>query len=278
VLGAVADERAEIGIGTIRGRVGDVVEIPVSIVADDYVVAWGLDLIFPAELVEHIIGGRFPQDMIDRDWHWGGDNSRILNDQLYVRCGAFEGGGIQVDEGENVQLWLLKFRIKSAGNGEAIVWQGMDNIGWYHSDAPMPYYDSTAHVWGCYRSGQDQLGISREITYGTLGRRHAAHVYADLDLAGDFSLDVSYPLWCDWIYGAPGWRTTTYESVTVSQIAPGLLRIVGIMGAGHPNPDDNWGQIARVDFVPRRAGELGHWGLGNFTGALEGHATACGAP
>jgi hypothetical protein len=288
ISGGLANDLGEIGLENIRGKVGDEVEVSIAVMVDHTVVgrdgvqAFGLDLIFPNDLVE-FLGGSMGKDIVTRQWYMGGDNSRVIDGVLYVRVGAFAGSGTGIYGDEYAEIYNLRFRIKALGVSQVILWHPWDHIEWYQSDEmPMPLFEQRSHVWGCARNDFEHgVAMSHPISYSVPGNRHVAHVYAAEAWRrngglSDFSFDVTYPLSCDFVYSEAGVNVEHFESVTATEIQPGLIHVVGILGGGEPDttvPD--WGQILRLDFVPHATGVVEHWYLSNFGGDLDDATTHC---
>lgn len=296
VVGGVADSPGKVGFGNVEGSLGQEVWVPVTVNVNDLcpgpdgIQAIMLDLSLPANLVHTEIDdftsswGKMSDELRQRGWWIAGQGVRVIDDKLYLRIGIAAGSGIGLYPGDNLTVYNVRFRIIGIGDGEVMLWQAWDHVEQYVSNMPMPRFDQTSHVYGCAHCDPrgNSVAMSHPISYGQPNSRNVVNLYAsyawvgrDPDGFDSYSLDFFYPLSCDFIYSERGHNIEGWENFVVEQIAPGHGRITASLGNGVNGGRYNWGQIARLDFVPHAVGVVEHFSLSNFGGDLEGAVTGC---
>ena len=292
IRGGVADSPGEIGFGNIDAKVGEELWVPVPITVDGMdlgpqgVQAIGLDFVLPAALVFTDVAdfdgswGRMGAELERRGWWIAGQGVRTIGDKLFLRVGVVAGSGAGLYHGETVTIYEVRMRVVGAGTGETVLWQPWDHVAWYGSEMPMPLFRETSHVWGCGRWSRNHVGFFHPISYARPGSWNVLHLYAGQAWGNpptfdEFSVVVTYPTSCDFVYSERGVNVEGWETFNVTRLSPGVLRIDAALGAGIPGGVYDWGQIARLDFVPHAVGVHDRFYLSDFGGDLAGAQTTC---
>jgi hypothetical protein len=289
IKGSNITDEAQIALGTIQGRVGDLITVPVKIKSDGFydeqhyefgLVALMSDFTITRnqnKLVElvSVARGEATQD-------WVGLFASAFDIEGFgygVRFGGYQGNGTPITrEMGEVTIGYLTFRVVSAGNSEYHIYTNWDHIWYYQSNSPMPRFNERIHARGC-EFYLDLVGIHHNIEYQPPNAHRVLYLSFDHDDVpnfGDFTCDIELPENLEYAGYAGGYAATEfYEIFEVTQEG-NILHVNAQVGSGYYH-DHPWVIIGRIDVRTRNApmGEVTQIKLTNFGGSLAGASTGC---
>ena len=293
IKGSVITDEAQISFGTISGKVGDLVTIPVNIMSDGFydaqhyehgIVALMTDFTLtrgtPLVNLVSVSTGEATDDWVGMfasafDLVSNQDGIRYYG----VRLGGFQGNGTPITrEMGEVTVAYLTFRIVAPGMSEYWISTNWDNIWYYTSNIPMPRFYNSIHARGC-EFYNDLVGIFHSVKYQPINARRVLYLSFDHDDIlnfGDFSLDIEIPENLEYYGYASGYAATRYyEFFDVTQEG-NILHVDARVGNGY-YVDHMWVIIGRIDFRKKTQplGVVTQIKLSNFGGSLAGAQTGC---
>ena len=152
VCGCSITGSGEVGVGTAVGDIGEIVSMPVSIIANSEIDAFTIDLQFPNTTLRYDSTKAGP---LAADFAFFAASP--VGGGIAVRFGGF-GGTASIESGESGDLAILYFTVIEAGCGEFCILNLLDDLVSYtpcggggSTSAPAVSVSSWGHLKSQYR-------------------------------------------------------------------------------------------------------------------------------